>query len=180
MSNISEEYAEALFTSLNDHSEKTQALTLLRSIVDTFSSNTTFIDGMKSKAVSQSEIKSIFMAFTEQLNCGPKLTNFFQLLIDKKRLELISEITESFQGLLDQESGITRGVVKSAHDLSLAQREELEEKFSKKLNKKVILTYMEDKKVLAGVRVELDAYTFDDTVETHIKNIKESMNRSAH
>lgn len=180
MSNISEEYAEALFTSLSSHGEKTQALTLLRSVVETLESNRMFLDGIKSKSVTLSEIKSVFMNFTKQLNCGDKLSNFFQLLIDKKRLELIKEITESFQGLLDQESGITRGVVKSAHDLSLAQREELEEKFSKKLNKKVILTYMEDKKVLAGVRVELDAYTFDDTVETHIKNIKESMNRSAH
>lgn len=180
MSNISEEYAEALYSCLNSHNEKTQALNLLRSVDTTFNTNTNFLDGVKSKAISQKEIKSMFTQFTKELNCGEKLTNFFQLLIDKKRLELISEITESFQGLLDKESGIIRGVVKSAHDLSMAQREELEEKFSKKLNKKVILTYMEDKKVLAGVRVELDAYTFDDTVETHIKNIKESMNRSAH
>ena len=58
----------------------------------------------------------------------------------------------------------------------MKKRKELEEKLAAQLSQKVILNYQEDKSVLAGVRVELEAYTLDDTVEIHLKKIKENIN----
>lgn len=100
------------------------------------------------------------------------------MLIDNRRVDLISDIALSFEKALDRENNVMRGIVKSAHPITEDKTSELEERLAKKLGQKVILSYQEDKSVLAGVRVELDSYTLDDTVETHLKKIKENVNRS--
>lgn len=179
MSQAAEEYAVALFESLKHSEEKVNALTLLRAISEVLETKSDFYEGLKSNSLTYTETRSIFNKLAESIACPDVVKNFFNVLIDNRRLDLISKISDSFQKELDKENGVVRGVVKSAHTLNNEKRKELEEKLASKLGQKVILNYQEDKTVLAGVRVELEAYTLDDTVETHLKKIKENVNRSA-
>jgi len=178
MSQAAEEYAVALFESLKSSEEKLNALAFLRAVSDVLQSQSSFYEGLRSQAFSYEEVRNIFGKITETQACPGVVKNFFNVLVDNKRVELISDISDSFQKELDKENGVTRGVVKSANPISNEKRLELEKKLSNKLGQKVILNYQEDKTVLAGVRVELEAYTLDDTVETHLKKIKENVNRS--
>ena len=179
MSQAAEEYAIALFESLKSGEEKQNALSFLRSVSEVLANNSTFYEGLKSHTLSYDDARTIFTKLTDQLSCTEIVKNFFNVLIDNKRVDILSAICGSFERELDKENGVVRGVVKSAHVLEDAKRKELEEKLGSKLGQKVILDYQEDKTVLAGVRVELEAYTLDDTVETHLKKIKENVNRSA-
>jgi ATP synthase F1 delta subunit len=178
MSQAAEEYAIALFESLKSSEEKVNVLSFLRAVSEVLETQAGFYELLKSQTLTYKETKEIFNKLTEAVTCPEVLKNFFNVLIDNRRLDIIPLISDSFQKELDKENGILRGNVKSAYTLNSEKRKELEEKLAKKLGQKVILNYHEDKAVLAGLRVELEAYTLDDTVETHLKKIKENVNRS--
>jgi len=179
MSQAAEEYAAALYDSLKTSTEKAETLSFLRAVSTSLDNVPAFYEGLKSQSLNDNEIRSIFKSLTDATGCSDLIKNFFNLLVDNKRVAILSEVGDSFQKQLDKENNIVRGVVKSAHTVSTEKRTELEDKLTKKLDQKVILTFEEDKSVLAGVRVELDSYTLDDTMETHLKKIKENVNRSA-
>lgn len=179
MSQAAEEYAVALFESLNNSEEKVNALSFLRAVSEVLESKPNFYEGLKSHSLTYDDARSIFANLTEAVACPEVVKNFFNVLVDNRRIDLMAAISDSFQKELDKENGVVRGLVKSANTLTSEKRKELEEKLANKLGQKVILNYQEDKTVLAGVRVELEAYTLDDTVETHLKKIKENVNRSA-
>ena len=178
MSQAAEEYAIALFESLKTSEEKLNTLAFLRAVSDVLEKQSRFYEGLKSQALTYEEARSIFTKITDTNACPVVVKNFFNVLVDNKRIELIPEVSDFFQKELDKENGVTRGVVMSANPLPNEKRLELEKKLSSKLGQKVILNYQEDKTVLAGVRVELESYTLDDTVETHLKKIKDNVNRS--
>ena len=179
MSQAAKEYAIALFESLKTSEEKVNALSFLRTVSEVLEGKSNFYERLKSNILTYDDVRSIFTETTEAVACSESVKNFFNVLIDKRRLDLIGSISHSFQKELDKENGIIRGVVKSAHALANDKRKELEEKLANKLGQKVILNYQEDQTVLVGVRVELEAYTLDDTLEIHLKKIKENVNRSA-
>lgn len=172
------EYAKALYNSLNSADEKTQTLSLLKGLSSSLGEDSSLMDQVKSKALSSENTKKTMAVLLENLKAPMVVQNFFNLLVDKGRMELLPDLASEFEALTDEENEILRGVVKSALSLTDEKRQELEAKFSKKMDKKVILTYEQDAKVVAGVKVEIGAFTYDDTIQTHIKKIKENLNRS--
>lgn len=176
MAQAAREYAKALYGALNSSSEKESTLSFLKGLSQNLSVDSKFMEQIKSKAMTAGNTKKAVSAL---LSSAPEtLQNFFNLLVDKGRMELVPDLATEFELLMDVENGVVRGLVKSALPLSTEKKTELEEKFSKKMDKKVILSYQEDRQVVAGVKVEIGAFTFDDTIETHIKKIKENLNRS--
>jgi len=178
MSQVSDEYASALFDVLESKQEKTEALSFLSAIAKTLNENKEFDEGLRSKTFPVDNIKSIFNTFADETACSAKLKNFLNVLIDNQRMSFVSDIHVSLQKAMDSENGVVRGVVKSSHPVSSTKREELENRLSSNIGQKVILNYIEDKSVVAGLKVELESHTLDDTVETHLKKIKENVNRS--
>lgn len=179
MAKASKEYAKALYSSLRNADERKETLTFLRDLSEAIATDSKLLEQIKTKSISSANVKKTIESVLEQAKLKDLLMNFFNLLVDKGRIDLIGEITEHFQSSMDLDNGILRGLVKSALKLSPEKRIELEERFTIKLDKRVILTYETDDKVVGGVRVEVGPYTFDDTIETHIKKIKENLNRSS-
>ncbi len=178
MAQAAREYAKALYSSLKSSDEKDSARSFLKGLSSLLLDDPKFMDQIKSKAINAADTKKTMEALLSSLKLSETMKNFFNLLVDKGRMEIIHELAAEFELLSDVEKGIMRGLVKSALVISDDKKTELETKFSKRMDKKVILSYQQDAKVVAGVRVEIGAFTFDDTVETHIKKIKENLNRS--
>lgn len=179
MAKAAKEYAKALYSSLSSSEDRKATLTFLREMSGAMKTDSKLLEQIKTKSISSEDVKKTMSSILEQAKMKDLLMNFFNLLVDKGRMDQLKEITESFEASMDEDNGILRGVVKSALNLTPEKRAELEERFAKKLDKRVILSYQTDDKVVGGVRVEVGPYTFDDTIETHIKKIKENLNRSS-
>jgi len=179
MAKAAKEYAKALYSSIDSADERKAVLTFLRELSGAIQEDSKLLEQIKTKSISDKDVKKTMSNILEQAKLKDLLMNFFNLLVDKGRMDQIGEITENFQASMDEDNGVMRGVVKSALKLSPEKRAELEKRFADKLEKRVILTYQTDQRVVGGVRVEVGPYTFDDTIETHIKKIKENLNRSS-
>ena len=98
----------------------------------------------------------------------------------KGRVELLPEIALAYEARSDEANGVTRGEVRSSTVLTSEERARIESKVSEVTKKKVILTYKEDPEVIGGLIAEVGGYRFDDTLRSHLKRLKDDINRSAH
>lgn len=106
--------------------------------------------------------------------------NFLLVLARKNRLGIFDEITDAFQAQSDLAHGVVRGQVRSATVLAPEERGRIEDIVAKATQKQVILNYKEDPSVIGGLIAEVGTFTFDDTLSSHLRRMKEDINRRTH
>jgi F-type H+-transporting ATPase subunit delta len=179
VSEISKRYAKALLAVTKQKGSHLIALKELNQIADAFSKDAGTIEYFANPVISSEKKVAAVKAALSGVSISEEVLNTINLLGDKNRLNLLPQVVISFQEFLDIEEGITRGVVKSAQPLSEEARKEIEQKINKILNKKIVLTYQQDPKLLGGVITQVGGWTFDDSLDTHLKKLNEELNRRA-
>lgn len=103
--------------------------------------------------------------------------NLLLLLAQKNRLPLFFEISQAYEEIIDNDNGVTRGTVRSAAPLPPEAIKSLEQTVNKVVNKKVILTFKEDPSLLGGMVAQVGGWTFDDSLDLHLRKMNEELNR---
>ena len=91
---------------------------------------------------------------------------FVDLLLRKKRLALLAEITGEFEALVERSQGIRRAHLVSAVPLSDAERSRLHTTLERYTRGSIKLTSEVDASVLGGARVRIGDHVVDRTVRT--------------
>ena len=99
------------------------------------------------------------------------------LLAEKRRFGLLEGIVNAFQTVVDGSRGIERGDVHSAATLFPEERTKLESTISRYTDKKAVLEYHENKNLLGGLVAQVGSYTFDDSLETQLRLIKDAFKK---
>jgi F-type H+-transporting ATPase subunit delta len=102
------------------------------------------------------------------------------LLAKNDRLPVLTDIVTSYELLNDERNGITRGTVRSSKELSASERQQIEKSVGAAVNKKVLLDFIVDKNVIGGIVTQVGSLTFDDSLFSHLRRMKENLNRSLH
>lgn len=172
------QYAKALFDLGDNLDTKTKFLKELRVLSNAVSDNE-IENFLLSRQVSLVSKVEILNRVVEKAGVSTEVSNVVKILTERNKITYLPQITASYETLNDEANGVVRGTVKSSYILSPDQRSAIESKIQGALNKKVILTYVEDSKVIGGIKAQVGSYTFDDTFETHLKKLKDQINRSA-
>ncbi len=101
--------------------------------------------------------------------------NFLRVLLKNGRLTDIADINERFASVLEERSGIVSGEVISAHELSAAQKKELNASLEKVTGKKVKLDYEIEKDIIGGVVARIGSTVYDSSVRTQLENLREQL-----
>ncbi len=174
------QYAKALFEVAPDLKTKANYLNELRTVEKSIFSNPEVAQFFKSSEInSEIKTKSLEKALPSN-GISNNVRNTLNIIIERNKIEFLPKIVWAYQGLNDEANGVVRGVVKSSHVLEEAQRKSMVEKIESVLNKKVILDYVIDAKLIGGLKAQVGSYTFDDTFETHLKKMKDQINRREH
>jgi F-type H+-transporting ATPase subunit delta len=102
------------------------------------------------------------------------------VLAKKDRLLILNDLVTAYELKNDDRNGITRGTVRSGKELSTAERQQIEKSVSAAVGKKVLLNFIEDKTVIAGIVTQVGSLTLDDSLFSHLRRMKENLNRSLH
>jgi F-type H+-transporting ATPase subunit delta len=174
------QYAKALFEVAGDLQTKADYLNQLRVVDQSLGGASEISQFFKSTEIT-SDIKIKGLSKAMQSNGISKdVLSTLNLLIERNKISYLSKIVFAYQALNDEANGVVRGVVRSSHELDPSQRKAMVEKIESVLNKKVILDYVQDSKVIGGLKAQVGSYTFDDTFETHLKKMKDQINRREH
>lgn len=169
MSAIGKRYGEALLSIAIEQQQVLAYKAELLEIKKVFNEDIMkfFISPSISKELKKEIIKDSFRGVSKML------MNFLFLLVDKKRLNNLNEIIDSYVSMANFVSNIGEGTIYSARELGQDEIKVIEESLSKKLNKQVILDNIVDESLISGVRVEIDQKIYDGSLKHELSQMKD-------
>ncbi len=178
--NIAIRYAKALLSLTKQKGIHAEALNQLKAVNQSLQSDRQLKEFFENPVIKPEQKAKILKVALNGQNFAEDVSSCLLLMADRGRLSMISEFVQAFQDGIDQEDGVTRGIVRAAQPLSKDAQSELEKKITQVLKKKIVLTFKEDPTLLGGVVAQVGGWTFDDSIETHLKRLNEELNRGAY
>jgi F-type H+-transporting ATPase subunit delta len=177
---VASRYAKALFGLAEENKAAPQIFEEIRALNEALFADETLKEVLSSRTISGPErVQMLTKALASQKISEP-VRNLLLLMAEKGRLGLFPEVVLGFQAQLDNSMGVARGEVRAATPLSMDDRARLEKMIHQALGKKVILTYRQDPSVIGGLVASVGSYTFDDSVESHLRRLNEELKRRVH
>ncbi len=121
--------------------------------------------------------KNILKALLLKLNASKELSNFFFLLVDKKRLDIIPQIVEQYTVLLDEQESISRGTLTTAIAIDDSRKKEILEKLEKQTGRKLELDFKVDSSLLGGMILKLGDDTLDSSLAAQLNKLNLQIKR---
>lgn len=177
VSELALRYSKAAFDLARESKNQEKVFTDLRAISEVIEKDQD-IKGYLASPLVNAEAKA---AALEKAFAGAGLSKeahqLIVLLAQKERLPLFEQVFLGFQNLLDKANGVSRGTVRSATALAAGDRQQIEAIVEKAINKKVIMTYKVDTSVIGGLVAQVGSYTFDDSIDAHLRKLNEELKR---
>jgi F-type H+-transporting ATPase subunit delta len=175
MTQISKEYAVALFMLACEKKKREEYDAALKTLHDAFSENPEYLVFLSSRGIPLSErLDAIEQAFSKQL--PEDVVSFLKLLCEKGRVNCFSDAVQEYQNLLNASKRVSNAKVISAVALSDEEKEKLGQKLKAISNTTVKMEYVVDASLLGGVIVEIDGKVLDGSIKNRLRDIKEVMN----
>lgn len=128
-----------------------------------------------SPVFTKEDKKAIAGSVLAKLETDQMVTNFINLLIDRKRIDQLPGIEQCFHDEVDEIRGITRGEVTSAGPLSDEEMQRVKGALSEISGKEVQLTAKVDPSLIGGLVAKVGDMVFDGTIRTQLNQLKGSL-----
>lgn len=104
-----------------------------------------------------------------------KLKNFFYLLIDKRRVEVLEEVFEEYRKMADERRGVVKADVHAAIKLSPEKVEEIKSMLEKKMNKTVKIEAKIRPEIIGGLLIHIGSLSIDRSIQGRMKEMREKL-----
>lgn len=105
----------------------------------------------------------------------PEVMSFLKILIRDHMIDYLPQIREEYNRLADEDANIAEGQLFTPFVLPTSQVRKLERAFSNRIGRRVILTQIPDKKLIAGIRVILLDTEYEYSINTVLEGIKKNI-----
>ena len=100
---------------------------------------------------------------------------FLSVLIRRKAIRYLSEITKEYRHHFNKEKGILEGRIYTPFELDEETVSKVTDIFSKKYKKQVVFKVILDKRVIAGMRIYVDDTLFDYSIDTKLNQVRDAL-----
>ncbi|MBN2794357.1 MAG: F0F1 ATP synthase subunit delta [Clostridia bacterium] len=171
---VSKTYSSALFElALEEHMIDT-ILAEYAFVKQSINENPEFFEIIVSPRIPLEEKKTILdKTFGNQIS--EVLLNFFKLLIDKKRSQVMMEVYDDFKALVDDHKGNIVATVESVIELDAAEIKNLEEKLNTLTGKNVSVNNVINPDIMGGLVVKVGDKIIDGSVKRKLENMKHEL-----
>lgn len=177
---VATRYSKALFGLAKENGTAEKVLADLRALAEVFSDNKDLMSWAKSPLIAVEKKLQTVKTVVSPLKMSAEVKNLAYLLAERGRIEILPQVEQAYTREMDQDNGVIRGVVRSAAVLTPEERAKIEDMVTKVTKKKVILNYKLDSTIIGGLVAQVGSYTFDDSLESHLKRLNEELKRRAH
>ncbi len=176
MTEISKEYAEALFALGMETGETEHYAELLQEISALLRENPAYMDLLRSPNISRDErIRAVDAAFSESL--PEYVLSFMKLLVEKGRVGDFEECLNEYMKLYDASKMRVIAKVTTAIDLTTEEKRKLTDKLEKMSGKTIIIENVVDKSVIGGMIVEMEGKIIDGSLKRRLRDVKDVISR---
>jgi F-type H+-transporting ATPase subunit delta len=171
---VAKRYADALFQLGNEKAVLDQYLEEFQTVKKVFDTNTNLIPFLKHPRIHHAEKKQFLDNVFQGLSAD--VVNTIKLLAERQRSEIIPSIIDHFIQLVNDAKGIAVATVYSVRELNDAEKNELENAFAKRFNKKSIqFENVVDPNIIGGVKIRLGNTIYDGSVSGKLRRIERNI-----
>ena len=120
---------------------------------------------------------TIIEEILKAIEAGPELRKFLELLVERRRIQVIRAIQQCYQEFMDEEMGVKRAVVTTAIPMPQDLTEKLKDILAKITGKDVVLELREDPSIIGGVVAHIGDMVWDGSIRSQLQGFKESIGR---
>jgi F-type H+-transporting ATPase subunit delta len=176
MASVTSTYARALADAVFDgHLDAEQALREAQSIAELGGTSKDLREVWEAPSISAEQKRGVLDAIVEREKISRTVRNFIAVLIDHRRIHFLGPIVKQFEEEIDARLGFAEAQITSAHDLSSADRRELESQVGRLTGKKVRARYSRDESLLGGAVVRIGSTIYDGSVSGQLERIRQAI-----
>ena len=116
--------------------------------------------------------KAVVETLLQKAGISPLTSSFLRLLVDKRRIGILSDIEECYRELMDKTLKKARVTVKTAFPLTGELSVRLQKGLEGLTGKQVEMTVLEDPSLLGGIVVRVGDTLYDGSIKTQLDNIR--------
>jgi F-type H+-transporting ATPase subunit delta len=147
------------------------AVNELRAFQDAMEESPALRDALLTPAVPASRKRAVIGRIADVLKLSRISRNFLFVLIDKRRIALLSEIIQSFETVADERMGFARAEVASALPLNDAQRQNLTAHLERVSGKRIRARFGVDGSLIGGVVARIGSTVYDGSVRGQLETL---------
>ena len=175
---LAKRYAKALFA-VGQEEGKSQAYSEALKALGEFLESSPEAMGALTNLISPMELREKVMEqLISAVQADNNLSNFLNLLVEKKRAGILPEIATEFQGLVDADQNVSRGKIVSATEITEELRAKVQATLENITGKKVILTSEVDPSIIGGIVAKVGDLVMDGSIKTQLAGLNESIKGS--
>jgi len=127
---------------------------------------------LASPAIAREAKQAIVEKIAARIGAGKIIRNFLFVVVDHRRTVILPEIMERFQEVIRQRQGVAEAEVRSAVELSGAQKSAIVATLAKVTGKRVETTYALDPTLLGGAIVRIGDTVYDGSLRHRLNGMR--------
>ena len=173
---LARRYAKALF-SLGKETGKTEEYNeMLGGIAGLYDDSAAGVGDAVMNPLYPLDVRQKVMAkIAESVQADAIMTSFLNLLIEKKRADILPDIAYEMQLMVDKDQNISHGSIISAVVLEGALLKNIQATLEKLTGNRVILETQVDPSIIGGIIAKVGDLVLDGSIKTQLNGLKESI-----
>jgi F-type H+-transporting ATPase subunit delta len=175
---LAKRYAKALFAVGQEEGKSESFRETLNELGDFLEKYPEAIDAMTNLLYPMDVKEKVMTKLISELQADGFMANFLNLVVQKKRADILPEIASEFQALTDAEQNVSRGTLIAATKISGDLQAKVQTTLENITGKKVILTTEIDPSIIGGIVAKVGDLVMDGSIKTQLAGLNESIKRS--
>ncbi len=172
--NVSSRYARALIELAEEKNIYDKVIEDVQTVYSTLKDSRELRVVLSSPIISEDKKKDILSAIFDKY-VGEDVGRFLAFVVDKGRVELLTEITRRILEINDERQNIADVTLKSVIELDSAQVEKIKKAFEEYTGKKIRFKNILDESIIGGYVAQVKDKVFDASVKRQLERLKETL-----
>jgi F-type H+-transporting ATPase subunit delta len=146
-----------------------QLLQELRGFEEVLAGSAELRTALASPSVPPARKRAVVADIAARLGVSRVARNFLFVLVDHRRIEMLTEVLEAFDLLADERLGFVRAEISSARELDQRQRAAVSHGFERFTGRNVRMRYAIDPALLGGLVARIGSTVYDGSVRGQLQ-----------
>lgn len=175
---LAKRYAKALFQVGKEENALDDFSKTLSEMAQLYIETPEVVDGLTNPLYPQDVREKVMAHLVGAMKASELLANFLNLLVQKRRADVLPDIAAVFQALVDDERNMCQGTVISASEISKDLNDKIKATLEKITGKQVVVTNEVDPEIIGGIIAKVGDLVMDGSIKTQLKGLEESIKGS--
>jgi F-type H+-transporting ATPase subunit delta len=151
------------------------AVAQVREVAEMIAGSAELRTALLTPAIQSSRKREVIARLLDQMSVSGLVRNFIYVIIDHRRIGMMSEVSEAFELLVDERLGFVRAEVKSASALDARRSAGLESELSRLTGKRMRLRFEVDSSLLGGAVARIGSTVYDGSIRGQLQQLRREL-----